>query len=127
MHLLTNDYYYKIQMNFENAQTFCGSLVLYSANNGASFVCAKNLKVKQIKANRKELKQKGKEIKRKSQMAGGWNHLGRQPISWPSQLSPPRPARSVAPRAIPPTTWTPPVFDSGHGPPGHRGVEPATG
>ena len=65
-HLLINYCLNKIQMNFTNAQTFCGSLLIYSANNGAIFVCAKNQKDKQNKRKQKRIKTKRKRNKKKS-------------------------------------------------------------
>ena len=51
-------------MDFVNAQTFCGSLVISRANKGASFVCAKNQKGKQNKRKQKRIKTKRKRNKK---------------------------------------------------------------
>ena len=87
-------------MNFENAQTFCGSLLICSANNGASLVCAKNLKDKQNKRKQKRIKTKReKGIKRKSPTGCGLEppeaaaHQLAQPAFPRNQPSRRRPAR----------------------------------
>ena len=80
-------------MNFENAQTICGNLVLYSAINGASVVCAKNLKVKQIKRKQKSIKtekENKNKIKRWLDSPGSAAHqlaqptLPREQPTWPA-------------------------------------------